>query len=79
MPEGELLAHVGCIRHLPCTIVQGRYDVVCPPSSAFDLHESWPESELVIVADAGHSAWEPGIMRELVAATERMKGQIQAT
>jgi proline iminopeptidase len=78
MPEGELLAHVNRIRHLPCTIVQGRYDVVCPPGSAFDLHESWPESELVIVADAGHSAWEPGITRELVAATERMKGQIQA-
>jgi len=78
LPEGALLANVGRIRHLPCTIVQGRYDVVCPPVSAFDLHDAWPEAELIIVPDAGHSAWEPGITRELVAATERMKGSIAA-
>src|SRR5512141_945252 len=76
LPEAALLADVGRIRHLPCTIVQGRYDIVCPPSSAFDLHDAWPEAELVVVPDAGHSAWEPGITRELVAATERMKGRI---
>jgi proline iminopeptidase len=75
-PEGALLADLNRLRHLPCTIVQGRYDVVCPPSSAFDLHAAWPESELIVVPDAGHSAWEPGITRELVAATERMRGHV---
>jgi len=73
LPEAALLENVGRIRHLPCSIVQGRYDVVCPPVSACDLHAAWPEAELTIVPDAGHSAWEPGITRELVAATERMK------
>ncbi|MEO7760470.1 MAG: prolyl aminopeptidase [Casimicrobiaceae bacterium] len=76
MTEGTLLANLGRIRHLPCTIVQGRYDVVCPPGTALDLHHAWPETELIIVEDAGHSAWEPGITRELVAATERMKGLV---
>jgi len=71
--EASLLENVGPIRHLPCTIVQGRYDVVCPPVTAFDLHDAWPEAELVVVPDAGHSAWEPGITRELVVATEKMK------
>jgi proline iminopeptidase len=75
-PEAALLAGIDRIRHLPCAIVQGRYDVVCPPSAAVDLHAAWPESELVVVPDAGHSAWEPGITRELVAATERMKGHV---
>jgi len=73
LPEGSLLDDVGRIRNLPCIIVQGRYDIVCPPASAYDLHAAWPKAELNIVADAGHSAWEPGITAELVAATERMK------
>ena len=73
LDEGALLADIGRIRDLPCIIVQGRYDIVCPPVSAFDLHAAWPEAEFNIVADAGHSAWEPGITKELVAATERMK------
>ena len=76
MPEGALLDGVGRIAHLPCTIVQGRYDVVCPPSSAYELQDAWPGAELVIVPDAGHSAWEPGITRELVVATEKMKAQL---
>lgn len=73
LDEGALLQRIDRIRALPCIIVQGRYDVVCPPASAYDLHAAWPEAELNIVGDAGHSAWEPGITRELVAATERMK------
>jgi proline iminopeptidase len=55
-------------------IVQGRYDVVCPAKSAWDLHAAWPESELIIVPDAGHSANEPGIIHELVRATDRFAG-----
>jgi proline iminopeptidase len=67
----QLLDDVPKIRHLPCTIVQGRYDVVCPMKSAWDLHRAWPEADLRIIADAGHSAFEPGILSELVAATDR--------
>ena len=54
----QLLDDVPRIRHLPCTIVQGRYDVVCPMKSAWDLHRAWPEADLRIVIDAGHSAFE---------------------
>ena len=61
------------IRHLPCAIVQGRYDAVCPILSADELHLAWPEARYVVVADAGHSAREPGIARELVAATDRFR------
>jgi proline iminopeptidase len=51
--------------------VQGRYDVVCPMESAWALHRAWPEADLRIIGDAGHSAFEPGIVSELVAATDR--------
>ncbi len=69
--DGQLLDDVGRIRHLPGIIVQGRYDVVCPMESAWALHRAWPEADLVVVPDAGHSASEPGITRALVAATDR--------
>ncbi len=68
--DDQLLADVGRIRHLPAVIVQGRYDVVCPMRSAWDLHHAWPEAELQIVGDAGHSAFEPGIETRLVAAAD---------
>ena len=67
----QLLEEVHRIRHIPSVIVQGRFDVVCPVKSAWDLHTSWPEADLRIVSDAGHSAFEPGIARELVLATDR--------
>jgi len=67
----QLLEDVHRIRHIPATIVQGRFDVVCPMRSAWDLHKAWPEADLRIVTDAGHSAFEPGIARELVMATDR--------
>jgi proline iminopeptidase len=69
--DGQLLDDVAAIRHIPGVIVQGRYDVVCPPESAYDLARAWPEAKLVIVPDAGHSAMEPGILHELVSATDR--------
>lgn len=69
--EGQLLQEVGKIRHIPGVIVQGRYDVVCPATSAWDLHRAWPEAEIVIVPDAGHSAREPGIAAALRQATDR--------
>lgn len=68
MREGQLLekAEIDKIRHIPCTIVQGRYDVVCPAKTAWDLHQAWPESKLVFIPDAGHNAKEPGIMDALL-------------
>jgi proline iminopeptidase len=69
--EDQLLRDVRRIRHVPAVIVQGRYDVVCPMRTAWDLHRVWPEADFRLVADAGHSALEPGITHELVAATNR--------
>lgn len=68
--DDQLLRHVDKIRHIPGVIVQGRYDVVCPLRSAWDLRQAWPESELHVIADAGHSAMESGIVDQLIAATD---------
>ena len=68
-----LLENVGKIRHLPGVIVQGRYDVVCPMTGAWDLHRNWPEAELHITPDAGHSITEPGNLSALVEATDRFR------
>ena len=66
-----LLANIGAIRKIPGVIGQGRYDIVCPMRSAWDLHRAWPEAELQIVPDAGHAASEAGIFSRLVDATDR--------
>lgn len=71
--DDQLLRNVHLIRHIPATIVQGRYDVVCPIQSAWDLHLAWPEAELKIVPDAGHSAFEVGNTHELVCATDKYR------
>jgi proline iminopeptidase len=71
--ETELLDGVERIRHIPATIVQGRYDMVCPIGTADALAARWREARYVVVPDAGHSAMEPGIRSHLVAATERAK------
>lgn len=68
-----ILENVEKFRKIPGVIVQGRYDVVCPARSAWDLHRAWPESTLKIIPDAGHSAAEPGIKSALIEATEGMK------
>jgi proline iminopeptidase len=73
--ESQLLDDVPRIRHIPATIVQGRYDIVCPAKSAWDLHRAWPEADLRIVPDAGHSAFEPGNVHELVSATDRYRSR----
>ncbi|MBS0417557.1 MAG: prolyl aminopeptidase [Proteobacteria bacterium] len=72
--DNQLLENVGPIRKIPAVIVQGRYDVICPMRSAWDLHCAWPEADLRIVPDAGHSALEPGNIHELVSATDRFAG-----
>jgi proline iminopeptidase len=71
--EDQLLRDVDRIRHIPTVIAQGRYDVVCPMMSAWDLHRAWPEATLEVVPDAGHSAYEPGIVDVLVRATDRFR------
>lgn len=73
--EREILDGLDRIRRVPCVIVQGRYDMVCPMETAWELHEAWPEATFEIVADAGHSALEPGITDRLVAATDRFGAQ----
>ncbi|MGQ9837662.1 MAG: prolyl aminopeptidase [Cyanobacteriota bacterium] len=70
--ENQLLRGVERIRHLPGVIVQGRYDVVCPPISAWELHQAWPEAEFHVIPDAGHSMTEPGIRTALIEATDRL-------
>lgn len=67
----QLLANIDSIRSIPAVIVQGRYDVVCPAQTAWDLHRAWPEADFRIVPDAGHSSFEAGIVHELVEATDR--------
>ena len=70
--EAYILNHASKIIDIPTTIVQGRYDVVCPPKSAWELHKALPRSDLIIVPDAGHSMGEVSIARELVKATDAL-------
>lgn len=69
--DDQLLRDVHKIRHIPGVIVQGRYDVVCPMKSAWDLHRAWPEAQFVVVPDAGHAASEKGTLSALIEATDR--------
>lgn len=73
LTDDQLIRNVGRIQHLPAAIVQGRYDVVCPPTSAWRLHQAWPSARFQMVEDAGHAAFEPGIAAALVAATDRFR------
>ena len=69
--ENQLLDNVDRIRHLPGVIVQGRYDVVCPMITAWELHQAWQEAEFIVIPDAGHSVSEPGIKDALIGASDR--------
>ena len=71
--DNYLVENVNKIRQIPGVIVQGRYDVVCPMTSAWDLHRAWPEADLKIIPDAGHSITEPGIIDALVKATDQFR------
>jgi proline iminopeptidase len=75
MDDDALIRNIAKIRHLPAVIVQGRYDVICPPVSAYRLHQAWPEAAYHVIGDAGHAAMEPGIASALVQATEDFKKQ----
>ena len=71
LEEGQLIRNASRLREIPGTIVQGRYDVATPMKSAWDLHRAWPEAEFRLVPDAGHAFNEPGILSELIRATDR--------
>ncbi len=73
LPPDGLLARMRRIAHVPAEIVQGRYDMICPARSAFQLAEAWPSASLRMIPDAGHSALEPGIRCALVTAVERFR------
>ena len=75
LDDRPLLAHVDVIRHLPCTIVQGRYDLVCPPESAWALQRAWPEATFRLVESSGHSAYEPAVETALLEATDAFAAQ----
>ncbi|MGE9745772.1 prolyl aminopeptidase [Bdellovibrio bacteriovorus] len=68
-----LLENVDKIRHIPGAIVQGRYDVVCPAKSAWELHKAWPEAKFTIIPDSGHAAAEPGTRSALIEATDSFR------
>lgn len=73
----QLLRDAPRLRDIPGWIVHGRYDVVCPVEQAVELHRAWPQARMAIVADAGHSAAEPGIVRKLVAATDTLADDLE--
>ncbi len=70
--DGQLLANMDRIAHIPGIVVQGRYDMICPPKSAYDIVQKWPAGELKMVRNAGHALSEPGISGELVRAMDRI-------
>ena len=68
--SNQLLENIDRIRHIPAVIVQGRYDIVCPASTAWELHKAWPEADFQLIPDAGHSAFDPANASALVTATD---------
>jgi proline iminopeptidase len=73
--DDQLIANAHLLRQIPGVIVHGRYDLCTPVAIAWDLHKAWPEAELHIVPDSGHAMSEPGIIHELVSATEKFKAR----
>jgi len=71
--DGWILDQIHKIRHIPTEIVQGRYDVVCPTQSAWDLHRAFPEADFHLIKDAGHSMTELGIASKLVEIMDKLE------
>ncbi|MBF0334790.1 MAG: alpha/beta fold hydrolase, partial [Alphaproteobacteria bacterium] len=76
LARDQLIADANRLAGLPAIIVQGRYDVICPPASAFDLARAWPDAELHMIPDGGHAAMDPGIRDALVAAVDRIADRL---
>jgi proline iminopeptidase len=70
--DGQIMAHMGRIAHVPGVIVQGRYDMICPPASAWALAQKWPAAEMKLIRNAGHALSEPGISAELVRVMDKI-------
>lgn len=71
--ENDLLKKIDTFRHVPTQIIQGRYDIICPIKTAYELHQLWEEAEYLVVSDGGHSAMDPAIRSALIEATEKIK------
>ncbi|MAM34446.1 MAG: prolyl aminopeptidase [Micavibrio sp.] len=71
--ENSILKRISALKKIPCSIIQGRYDIICPVSTAYNLHKAWPEADYIIVPDGGHSALDVQVCRRLVKATEHAK------
>lgn len=76
LPLDSLLQNIERLRGIPAVVVQGRYDAVCPIITADEMIRAWPEAEYIVVPDAGHSAFEPGISAALIEATNRFKWRL---
>ena len=79
LEDNQILKNVGAIAHIPGIIVHGRFDMLCPLQSAYDLHSAWPVAELHIIREAGHSATEPALIDALVRATRDMARRLSIT
>ena len=73
LPDNYFFKNIEKIRNIPSIIIQGRYDMVCPITTADELYQVWPESHYHIIPDAGHSAMEPTLRSALVSATDKFK------
>lgn len=73
----EILENINALRGIPAIAVQGRNDMVCPVTSAYDLHRAWPELELQVVTEGGHSMYDPRISQALTIATRRMEALVR--
>jgi proline iminopeptidase len=76
MQPNQLIRDAGRLADIPGVIIHGRYDLICPLRSAWELHQAWPRADFQIIADAGHAAFEPGIARALVDATDRFAREL---
>jgi proline iminopeptidase len=72
-PENSLMNNIDKIRHIPTTIIHGRYDALCPIVTAHKLHTEWPEADYIVVPDAGHSSSDDSMRHRLIEATENAK------
>ena len=75
LEEGQLIRNAGRLKGIPGVIVHGRYDMPCPAKYAWALHKAWPEAEFHLIEGAGHAFTEPGILDQLMRATDRFAGK----
>jgi proline iminopeptidase len=72
--DDHVIRNLDKVRHIPTVLIQGRYDMCTPMRTAWDIHKAWPQAEFRLVGDAGHAGSEPGIVHELICATDRFAG-----